>query len=112
MIKTSLTAELTFGKSKPNITPLLETSFSKEIRIVFKKGQVMKSHKTPFPIVVSIFEGAITFGVSGEDYALKRGDVVSLDPNVVHHLEAKRDSIVRLTLVKQDTIERVKDVAS
>ncbi len=89
---------------------ILETSFSKEIRILLKSGQVMKEHKAPFPIVVHILEGEIDFGVEGVIHSLKKGAIVSLEGNVKHDLFAKQDSIVRLTLSKFDTIERVEDV--
>ena len=94
------------------IKVLLETSFSKEIRILFKKGQMMKEHKAPFPIIVHILEGEIAFGVEGNVHDLKKGAMLTLEGNVPHDLTAKADSIVRLTLSKQDTADRVKDVVA
>lgn len=110
MHKINILENLTYGEEKVVITPLLETDVSKEIRIVFKKEQIMKEHKTSFPITVEIFEGAIDFGVDGTTYKLVKGDIVTLDSNVKHDLKANDDSIVRLTLSKQDTINRVKGV--
>jgi len=110
MHKTNILENLTYGEEKVVITPLLETDVSKEIRIVFKKEQIMKEHKTSFPITVEIFEGAIDFGVDGTTYKLVKGDIVTLDSNVKHDLKANDDSIVRLTLSKKDTINRVKGV--
>lgn len=89
---------------------LLETSFSKEIRILLKEGQTMKEHKAPYPIVVHVLEGAIEFGCEGSVHQLKLGDVVSLAAGVPHDLSAKSDSIVRLTLSKLDKAERVENV--
>ena len=71
----------------------------------------MKEHKTPFPIVVEIFEGHITFGVKGDSHNLVKGDLVYLEGSVPHDLKAEQDSTVRLTLSKSDTAERVKGVA-
>ena len=51
---------------------ILETSFSKEIRILLKNGQTMKEHKAPFPIGVHILEGTIDFGIKGEIKSLKK----------------------------------------
>ncbi|MFH4967293.1 cupin domain-containing protein [Gaetbulibacter sp. M240] len=90
---------------------ILETSFSKEIRILLKNGQTMKKHKAPFPIIVHILEGKIDFGVEEEIKSLKRGDAISLDANIYHDLIAKEDSIVRLTLSKLDDVLRVEKVA-
>jgi len=107
MQKSSLLDSLKYTTNKPAITVLFETETTKEIRIVFKNEQFMKAHKTSFPITVEIFEGAIDFGVKGTTYKLVKGDLVSLEANTPHDLLAKKDSIVRLTLSKLDSVERV-----
>ncbi|WP_103068723.1 cupin domain-containing protein [Aquimarina sediminis] len=107
---TSLSKDLTYGDKKPVITKLIENDATKEIRIVFKKGQEMKEHKTMFPITVEIFEGEIGFGVNNVTHILKKGDIISLDPNISHNLVASEDSIVRLSLSKNDSVQRVKNV--
>ena len=90
---------------------ILETSFSKEIRILLKNGQTMKEHKAPYPIIVHILEGKIDFGIGDEIKLLQAGDIITLESNVYHDLTAKKDSIVRLTLSKLDDVSRVKKVA-
>lgn len=107
----SLTQELEYNDNKPAVKVLMDTDSSREIRIAMKRGQVMKEHKTPYPIVVEIFEGQITFGVEGESHNLVKGDLVYLEGNIPHDLKAEEDSTVRLTLSKSDTAERVKGVA-
>ena len=107
----SLTNNIEYHETRPTIQVLLETENGKDIRIAFKKGQVMKEHKTPFAIVVEIFEGSIDFGVNGEVHSLNRGDLVALEGGVPHDLTAVQDSIVRLSLNKGDSAKRVEDVA-
>lgn len=96
---------------KPSVELLLETEFSKEIRIFMAKGQEMKDHKAPFAIVVELFDGKVDFGVGGNVHQLVKGDMLSLDANVVHNLKAAEDSIVRLSLYKNDQLDRVEAVA-
>lgn len=110
MQKFNIYDHLEYGEKKVKITPMLETESSKEIRIVFKKDQIMKDHKTAFPIAVEIFEGEIDFGIGEKVYTLIKGDIVSLEPNILHNLKAKADSIVRLTLSKNDSLARVQGV--
>jgi quercetin dioxygenase-like cupin family protein len=106
----SLENNLNYNNDKVSITVMLETETSKEIRILFKKGQLMKEHKAGFPITVQVHKGAIVFGVAGKQHTLNSGDLIYLDANVPHDLLAKQDSIVRLTLSKFDKVERVKSV--
>ncbi len=107
----SLIKHLEYNEKKPAIQVLLHTESSKEIRIAMKKDQVMKEHKTPFPIVVEIFEGKVAFGVNGLIHNLEKGDLVALEGNIPHDLLATEDSIIRLSLSIVDTAGRVEDVA-
>ena len=97
-------------KSKPSLTVLFETEFSKEIRIVMKQGQEVKKHQTEFPIIVSIFDGSIEFSIKDEKVKMKKGDMISLDANIPHSLLCTADSIVRLSISKQDTVTRIEDL--
>jgi len=106
----SFIENLDFNDNKIVTKVLLESSFSKEIRILLKKGQIMKEHKAPFPIIVHVLDGKIDFGVEGNIHLLKKGDIITLTGNVPHDLTALEDSIVRLTLSKLDKTERVEKV--
>jgi quercetin dioxygenase-like cupin family protein len=110
MNQASFLADIIYGETQPIITPLITNDFTKEIRIVFRAGQSMKAHKTSFPITVMIVQGAIDFGVAEERYTLSTGDVVALEGNVMHDLNALEDSIVRLSLHKADSVARVSGV--
>ena len=106
----SFNDELEFDENRVKTKVLLETSFSKEIRILLKKGQIMKEHKTPFPILIHVLEGEIELGINRTIHLLKSGAIIALEGNVPHDLNAKENSIVRLTLSIQDKVERVNDV--
>jgi quercetin dioxygenase-like cupin family protein len=106
----SFFTDLEFSDKSVVITPMLDSDFGKEIRIAFKEGQVMKEHKTKFPITVMTLRGSIEFGVGEEMFVLNEGDVIALEGNVMHELKATAESVVRLSLHKGDTVERVKGV--
>ena len=106
----SFNDNLNFSNEKIITKVLLETSFSKEIRILMKKGQIMKEHKAPFSIIVHVLVGEIDFGLLGNVHKLTEGMVIALDANVSHDLTALKDSVVRLTLSKLDKVERVNNV--
>jgi quercetin dioxygenase-like cupin family protein len=106
----SLRNEMLYNEEKVSIKVLMETDTSKEIRILFRKGQSMKEHKAGFPITVEVHQGIIAFGVNAEILKLNTGDLIYLDAHVPHDLLAEEDSIVRLTLSKFDTIKRVAKV--
>ncbi|MBZ9650905.1 cupin domain-containing protein [Psychroflexus montanilacus] len=108
----SLTQDLEFNKEKPLTRVLFETEFTKEIRITMHKGTIMKEHKTSFPIVIEIYDGEIYLGVNGDIKHMAKGDLIALESNVPHDLKAKKNSIVRLTLTKQDKSERIQKIVN
>ena len=107
---TNILKDLTYNEDKVAITVLFETETTKEIRIAFRKGQFMKKHQTSFPITVAMISGALDFGVADNTHHLVSGDIVALAGGVPHDLKATEDSIVRLTLSKQDAVSRVQAV--
>ena len=107
---TSFHRDITFERDKVITKVILETSFSKEIRIILKKGLVMKEHKAPYPIAVHLLEGDLKFGVENQTYLLKKGDIITLEANVLHSLTALENSVVRLSLSKLDNIKRVQNI--
>lgn len=86
---------------------LFESPGSKEIRINLQKGSMMKEHKAPYGITVQVLAGKIEFSVRNDIEILNSLDMVALDANISHALKALEDSIVRLSLSKNDNISRV-----
>ena len=111
MIETSsILKDVAFNDQKPAFKVLLNTESTKEIRILMRKGQVMKKHSAPYPIVVQVFSGSIDFRVQEEVHLLKQGDMITLSSRIPHDLLAHEDSIIRLSLSKKDKEERLKEV--
>lgn len=92
------------------ITVMLENDHAKEIRIAFEPGQLMKEHKTAHPIAVMVIAGSINFTVGDTPYVMHGGDLIHLEANAVHALEAVERSVVRLTLSRLDSVARVNGV--
>lgn len=110
MITASLLKDVSFDESNPKIDVLFQTEHTKEIRIALGEHQAMKEHKTPFPIVVEVVSGAIDFGVQGEKHKMGAGDLISLEGNIPHDLFAHEPSVIRLSLSKLDSVERVRNI--
>ena len=102
--------EVEFDATRVKTKVLVETSFSKEIQILMSMGQMMKEHKTPYPILIHLLEGNIDLGVQGEIISMKVGDIIALEGDIPHDLTAKENAIIRLTLSKHDKVERLKEV--
>lgn len=106
----SLYKEVSYAVAKPSVTLLLETSSTKELRICLAKGVLMADHKSPFPIVIHIQEGSIALNITGVIHNMEKGDLIGLEGTIMHSLTANENSIIRLSIHKQDRIERVQDV--
>ena len=89
------------------IAKLFDGPNSKEIRINLEKGAQMKEHKAPGAIMVQVLSGKIDFSVGENSVILDTLDMITLEPNVIHALIALENSIVRLSLSKNDDISRV-----
>ncbi len=107
----SFLTDVNYSEDRVVIDALITSPFGKEIRIAFQKGQIMKEHKTKFPITVSTVKGLIAFRVQGKTIELAAGDVIALEGSIMHELEALEQSVVRLSLHQGDSVERVAQVA-
>ncbi|MDD3775524.1 MAG: cupin domain-containing protein [Sulfurovaceae bacterium] len=94
----------------PQITKMLETPNSKEVRICMAKGNIMKEHTAPGAITIMVLRGTVNIGYEDKNITLQDGEMIYFDAKVPHSLEAKEESIIRLTLSKNDTVQRVKNL--
>lgn len=88
---------------------LCENGSSKEIRIAMQKGAFMKEHFAPHEIMVQVLDGEIEFELPkrGEKIELKTLDMIALNAKEPHSLYALKDSIIRLSISKLDSVSRV-----
>lgn len=109
---TSFCDKLSFSEEKVVTQLILETEFSKEIRILMREGQTMKKHQAPLPIIVHLLEGKVDFEVEEETILMEKGNILTLGAKVAHSLKAHENSVIRLTLSKTDKVSRVENVTN
>lgn len=102
--------EIVFNEKHVQSKVIIETSFSKEVRILLKEGQLMKEHKAAYPILIHLLDGTIELGVQGKVMLMNTGDIITLEAGIFHDLVAQTDSSIRLTLSKLDTVDRLKEI--
>ena len=99
-----------FQSTEVKVNILAQNNSAKEIQIAMAENSLMKEHKAPFAISVQVLSGEVEFSVGDEVARLKALDMVCLNALIPHSLRALKDSIVRLSLAKNDSVERVEGV--
>lgn len=89
------------------IEKMHEKEGTKEICITFAKNSAMQKHTAPGAISVQVLRGEIEFSTKEQTITLGELDMLTLPPHVEHALVATKDSIVRLSLSKNDDVKRV-----
>lgn len=79
------------------IQPIMDNKASKVAQFSFPKGKILEKHKTSSHILVLVVFGQVQFKAD-EEVLLQTGQLVSLEPNVEHSVEALEDSIMLLIL--------------
>jgi quercetin dioxygenase-like cupin family protein len=102
MIKASLLDEIFFNEDYPALHILVNTPFTKEIRITMRAGQTLPEKANKYPISISIVQGKLQLVSEGHKMDLGRGEIISLNPDTPHSLTAMEESIIRLTITKSD----------
>lgn len=69
----------------------------KVIAIGFKKGAVLKEHKTALPVKLTVIEGKVKYIEAENSVELAKFDEYSIPLNIFHAVEALEDSICILT---------------
>ncbi len=84
-------------KSNPVAKVLHKATDSKAIVMVFKKGMLLKEHKSNLPAKLTIFNGAVNFEMLGETTTLNQYDTMDIPVNEVHAVTALEDTVALLT---------------
>ncbi len=81
-----------------NLNPLLKRQFvvGEKVmvaRVLLKKGCVVPLHSHHNEQVTYILEGALKFGLNGEEVVVRAGEVLCIPPNVPHEAVALEDTV-------------------
>lgn len=68
----------------------------KTLTIVFKKGMVLKEHKTNTPATLVAIEGEVVYRTNKESITLKKFNQTAISVGLLHEVEAKEDSVCLL----------------
>ncbi len=66
--------------------------------VAMRKGSSMDQHVSPGPCTIQALRGRFHFKASSGECDLGPGDIVALDKQTVHSLEAIEDSVLLLTV--------------
>lgn len=99
--------DVDFFDGKIQIESIHETDTTQEVRIILPEGKAMKEHKAPSSITIQVLKGKVWLDTDGIRHELYYGDMVSLDENIPHFLGAFKNSVIRITLSKIDTVQRM-----
>ena len=92
---------------KPQIDLMFDNEQGKEIRICMQKGNRMEEHTAPGAIVIMVLDGSVNIGSKEGNVTLGAGEAVYFAAYAPHSLEATEDSVIRLSLSKNDSVRRV-----
>jgi quercetin dioxygenase-like cupin family protein len=101
MQKLNLQTKIGDGKDK-EITPLFDGERRKLIQITLRNKAVLESHKASEPITIHCVagKGLLIVGDEKEEVELKKGVLVTIEPNVVHEIRALSKVSILLTRFK------------
>lgn len=103
-----LRGERSFSDGKPTGKTLLKEPDLRIVLMALREGARLEEHHASGPISVQVIEGSIAMEIAGERIALKMGEILALEPDIRHDVEATSDAVFLLTIGKT-TYEDVSD---
>ncbi len=77
-------------------TSLVKDAALNVLLMVLKKGAHLHEHRTKGPIAVQVVSGSIRFSAGADQRVISAGDMVGLDREVAHSVEALQESALIL----------------
>ena len=79
---------------------LFDSPSARVVHIALDTGQSLTEHMAPFPIIVSVVAGSVTFEVNGERHVLVAGGLIHLEEKLLHAVHAITPARINITLLK------------
>jgi quercetin dioxygenase-like cupin family protein len=92
--------DLAFNDEKPSVLTLRNTDHINVIAIGLKAGHVLKKHVTPFPALLVVLKGRISFDMEGVQTEVPLSGTFDIPANISHEVTALEESIFIVTKEK------------
>lgn len=93
--------ESTWHKGNRTAMTLLKTRGMRVVLVAMHAGTAIPAHRAEGPITVQAVEGRLTFRAGPSDVTLDPGQLLALQPGIVHGLEAISESAFLLTIASE-----------
>ncbi|MCC6182746.1 MAG: cupin domain-containing protein [Bacteroidia bacterium] len=81
-----------------NTITIFKSELMRVVLIALQKNALLKPHATNATISVQVLEGRIKFITDEKTAILKKSQMIALQPNITHSVEASEESVFLLTL--------------
>lgn len=92
---------LVFG-DRP-VQSVVQRGESKFVQLSFEPGQGLTKHRAPLALTMVVLTGQVLFTVGEDSELLKASEMLTLEPNIEHAVEAVEKSTVLLVLTPLET---------
>jgi quercetin dioxygenase-like cupin family protein len=93
-----LRAELTYLEGDRNANTLLKEPDARVVLFALRQGAQLQEHQTAGWVIVQTISGRVRLRALGQSVELTAGQLLTLEPNAAHDVEALEDSVLLLTL--------------
>lgn len=78
---------------------IIKTDEAEIARLVLAAGDTIKTHRVAGPIIIHCILGSVTLTAIGKSTELKSNQLLYLERNEPHSLDAKTDAVLLLTII-------------
>ncbi len=96
-------SENAWQSGKRNAVTLLNNHKMRIVLVTMREGASTQEHRVDCPISLQMVEGEIKFRADSHDYLLKKGQLLTLRPGIIHGIHAVMDSAYLLTLATNES---------